>query len=108
MSKAAKTPRAKLEPVIPEIPPIDPRFTAFDKPESDPINQQLIQPRIDPAKAAAQLEDDQDTVTATVPKAFRITDAGHRETIYEVGIVDMPRAHASHWYAEAMGVTFTD
>lgn len=108
MSKSAKTPRAKINPVIPEIKPIDPRFTAFDKPETDPINQQLVKPSFDPVKAAERDEADKDTVTAIISKAFRLTDDGHRETHYDVGIVDMPRSHADHWYAKSMGVTFTE
>lgn len=50
-----------------------------------------------------KVEDD-DMVTAIVPKAFQLTLDNHERVAYEPGTMDMPRAHAEHWFAVAMGV----
>lgn len=55
------------------------------------------------AEPVEQTEDD-DMVTAVVPKAFKLTLDDHKHVEYEAGTQDMPRAHAEHWFAVAMGV----
>ncbi len=98
---ATKTARRTLAtPVIPVIPAVDPRVTAADKPIDDPIHRALIAPRGKPEPV-----DKRDMVTAIVPKAFRLTDDAFREHLYDVGIQEMPRAHAEHKYSIANGVT---
>jgi len=98
---AAKTARKSLAaPLVPVIPTADPRLSAADKPQDDPINRALIAPRGKPEPV-----DKRDMVTAIVPRQFRLTDDAFREHIYEVGIQEMPRAHAEHKYSVANGVT---
>ena len=48
--------------------------------------------------------DDDDMVTAIIPTAFQLTLDNHHHVKYEAGTQDMPRAHAEHWFAVAMGV----
>ena len=47
---------------------------------------------------------DQDLVAVFVPHPFILTTSGHRETHYDAGVQDMPRAHAEHDYSRAHGV----
>lgn len=98
---AAKTARKSLNaPVISQLPATDPRLSAADKPVTDPINLALIAPKGKPEPV-----DKRDMVTVIVPKQFRLTDNAFREHAYEVGIQEMPRAHAEHKYSKANGVT---
>jgi len=48
--------------------------------------------------------DDEDMVTAIIPTAFQLTLDNHAHVKYEAGTQDMPREHAEHWFAVAMGV----
>lgn len=48
--------------------------------------------------------DDEDMVTAIIPTAFQLTLDNHAHAKYEAGTQDMPREHAEHWFAVAMGV----
>jgi hypothetical protein len=48
--------------------------------------------------------DDDDMVTAIIPKSFQLTLDNHAHVSYEAGTQDMPREHAEHWFAVAMGV----
>lgn len=48
--------------------------------------------------------EDEDMVTAIVPTSFQLTLDDHAHVKYEAGTQDMPRAHAEHWFAVAMGV----
>lgn len=98
---SGKTTRTSLNaPVIPQVPAADPRLTAADKPVTDPINLALIAPKAKPEPVSKR-----DMVTVIVPKAFRLTDDAFREHAYDVGIQEMPRAHAEHNYSVANGVT---
>lgn len=47
---------------------------------------------------------DGDDVTVVVPKAFTFTTDDHKQVKYGIGIQDMPRAHAEHWFSKAHGV----
>lgn len=47
---------------------------------------------------------DSDLVTAVVPKAFRLTCDDNTVIDYGVGIQDMPKSHATHWFSKAQGV----
>ena len=48
--------------------------------------------------------DDDDMVTAIIPTSFQLTLDNHQHVKYEAGTQDMPRDHAEHWFAVAMGV----
>lgn len=52
----------------------------------------------EPTKREAEL------VTAAVPRPLMLTDDNSVVHKYDVGVQDMPRAHAEHWYAKAHGV----
>jgi hypothetical protein len=45
-----------------------------------------------------------DTVTVTVPKAFKLRLDGHKELSFKAGVQEMEREHAEHWYSKANGV----
>lgn len=56
------------------------------------------------AKEFVDLQSQEDLITVHVPAAFIITQDDHVQVSYQVGTQDMPRAHAEHWYAQAVGV----
>lgn len=47
---------------------------------------------------------DKDMVTVVIPKAFKLACDDGEQITYEVGIQDMPRKHATHWFSKAQGV----
>lgn len=50
----------------------------------------------------------EETVSCTVPKAFKL-QLDHGETVdIREGIQDLPRSHADHWYAKANGVEINE
>lgn len=46
----------------------------------------------------------EETVTVTVPKAFRLRLDPQTELQFKAGIQEMTRANAEHWYSKANGV----
>ena len=53
------------------------------------------------ADVAAELVD---TVTVTVPRAFKLMLDHFHTKDFKAGIQEMERSHAEHWYAKASGV----
>jgi hypothetical protein len=61
------------------------------------------------AKEVVEVADELvDTVTATVPKAFKLRIDNFREITFKAGVQEMERAHAAHWYSHANGVRIYD
>jgi len=84
------------------------------KRSASPGRRQLLASQDEPvhklAKTAgitADAEND-DLVTAVVPKAFRLTCDDGKVVEYQVGIQDMPTSHAKHWWSQAQGVTIKE
>jgi hypothetical protein len=57
-----------------------------------------------PPEGKAPKREKVDLVSVTVPQAFNLTLDDHSRVRYEMGIQDMPREHAEHFYAKANGV----
>lgn len=51
---------------------------------------------------------DVEMVSATVPRAFTLTTDDGKQHRYEMGVQDIPRAHAEHAYAAANGVELNE
>ena len=51
---------------------------------------------------------DDDMVTAVVPRNFIFTCDDSKQIHYKTGIQDMPRNHAEHWFSKAQGVEIRD
>lgn len=92
----------------------DPRQAAgsSDEPKATGAGRrQLLAANEEPTAKLAKVdpvmpEDDiKKMVTVVVPKAFNLTCDDGSVIRYEVGIQDMPKAHATNWYAQAQGVT---
>lgn len=47
-------------------------------------------------------------VTVMVPQKFTLTADDGVPVKYEVGIQDMPRSHATHWFSKVQGVEIHD
>lgn len=79
-----------------------------DPSADSPMNKVLAASQQGPADQQTAVREakrhGEDVVTTIVPKTFQLTGNDHRVVAYEAGIIDMPRAHAEHWYAKAQGV----
>lgn len=60
------------------------------------------------AEKEAVASDSNTTVTAIVPKAFKLNLENGGLIDYEAGVQEMPLHHASHWYSRANGVKVYD
>lgn len=98
---AAKTAPAKTTTKVALA--VDPRASdaAGAAPNTAPPDQvKKDQEAATPRKRAALDE----MVTVIVPKPFKLTDDKHGTKHYDVGIQEMTRSDATHWFAVANGV----
>lgn len=56
----------------------------------------------------AEVDPDDEMVTAIVPKGFRLTLDDHSEVVINAGTQELPLSQASHWFAKANGVQVYD
>jgi hypothetical protein len=56
-------------------------------------------------EGTTEVEASSEMVTVAIPKQFNLTQDDGTTVVYKVGVADMPRDHAEHWYAVAHGVT---
>lgn len=78
-------------------------------PAADPIKSAAFSPAHDKAagmveKVEAVVAEAVDTVTVTVPKAFKLMLDHFHVKEFKAGVQEMERAHAEHWYSKANGV----
>ena len=126
---------AKAKDVVsPDLPPAIPApwatpaaaTTPVEQP-SDPVPTPAVEPIIEPAviesapvameviegesiapvveEGAQKILPAANTVTVTVPKAYKLRVDDHTEILVKAGVQEMPLAHAEHWYSVANGVT---
>lgn len=94
--RAAKTPRETVDDGAKDGAQGAATVTALLAAGGDPATAQ--------ERARKEAQEDCEVITVTVPRRFVLTDNNGHEHTYEVGIQEMPRHHAEHWYAKNHGV----
>jgi hypothetical protein len=95
---------------------LDPRKSADSSETKDaasmaaPVVRRRVLSDEDPLKGSAERTspDDRDLVTAIVPKPFKFTCDDGTTIDYDVGVQDMPKKHANHWWSKAQGVSIKE
>ena len=99
-------PSVQNEPTAAETDPavVTPAPTQENTPSVPPVVAPVVVEPVaitPPVEVASELVD---TVTVTVPKAFKLRVDNFRELEIKAGIQEMERQHADHWYSVANGV----